>query len=217
MIEAVQAPNAAAQASAGPAQEYPTPTILPAGEAARAQRLWETDKLKDQSVVPEPVQPDPPAAQPQQNEDGAPVEVQPSAKPTTERQPDPEVPELPPIEPPRSWTKEAKQRFQSLPRETQQYLSVREQERDREVRRSQNQAAEARKALEAEREAAAQAKQQYEQALPRLLEIIEAANAGEFTDIKTSEDVERLAKQDPVRYARYATASKSWRSSRKRQ
>jgi hypothetical protein len=50
-----------------------------------------------------------------------------------------------------------------LPRETQQYLSVREQERDREVRRSQNEAAQARKALAAERDAAIQAEQQRRQ------------------------------------------------------
>jgi len=34
--------------------------------------------------------------------------------------------EVPPIEPPRSWTKEAKERWQSLPRETQEYLAARE-------------------------------------------------------------------------------------------
>src|ERR1019366_10067743 len=32
----------------------------------------------------------------------------------------------PPIEPPRSWTKEAKERFASLPRDTQEYLAARE-------------------------------------------------------------------------------------------
>src|SRR5882672_4996536 len=48
--------------------------------------------------------------------------------------------EPPIIEPPRSWTKEEKERFFSLPRETQEYLANREQERDREIRRSQNEA-----------------------------------------------------------------------------
>jgi hypothetical protein len=53
---------------------------------------------------------------------------------------------LPPIDPPRSWTKAEKERFQSLPRETQEYLHTREQEREREFRRGQNEAAEQRKA-----------------------------------------------------------------------
>jgi hypothetical protein len=53
----------------------------------------------------------------------------------------------PPIEPPRSWTKEAKEQWQALPRNTQEYLAQREQERDREVRRSQNEAAEKLKGL----------------------------------------------------------------------
>jgi hypothetical protein len=50
-------------------------------------------------------------------------------------------------EPPRSWTKEAKLRFLELPADLQAYLVVREKQRDREMRRSQNEAAEARKAL----------------------------------------------------------------------
>jgi len=150
----------------------------------------------------------PAAAHPQANEDGAPAEAQPSAeKTTTEREPVPEA-SLPPIEPPRSWTKEAKQRFQSLPRETQEYLRVREQERDREVRRSQNEAAQARRTLEAERQAAAQTKQQHEQALPRLLDAMQAANAGESADVKTHEDIEKLAKEDSLRRVRYAARQK---------
>jgi hypothetical protein len=52
---------------------------------------------------------------------------------------------LEPIDPPRSWTQAEKERFQSLPRETQEYLHTREQEREREFRRSQNEIAEERK------------------------------------------------------------------------
>ncbi len=43
-------------------------------------------------------------------------------------------PEEPAIEPPNSWTKAEKERFASLPRETQEYLHTREQERERAVR-----------------------------------------------------------------------------------
>ena len=48
---------------------------------------------------------------------------------------------------PRSWSKEAKLAFLCLPPQLQEYYVVREKERDREVRRCQTEAAEARKAL----------------------------------------------------------------------
>jgi hypothetical protein len=105
-----------------------------------------------------------------------------------------------PIEPPRSWTKEARERFASLPRETQEYLASREQDRDREVRRSQNEAAEQRKALEAERAKAEQARVQYETALPKVLATLQQQNATDFSDIKSIVDVERLAREDWPRY-----------------
>lgn len=106
-----------------------------------------------------------------------------------------------PIEPPRSWTKEEKERFKSLPRETQEYLAAREQDRERTVRQSQNEAAEQRKALETEKSAVAQARQQYEAALPALLQTLQQQQAGEFSDIKTLEDAQRLAREDWPRYA----------------
>lgn len=107
--------------------------------------------------------------------------------------------EVPPIEPPRSWTKEAKDRWQSLPRETQEYLSTREQERDREVRRSQNEAAEQRKAFEADRQKVEHARQQYEARLPELMQALQDANAANFSDIRTMDDVKRMAAEDPFR------------------
>ncbi len=117
----------------------------------------------------------------------------------TEVQAEPEA-ELPPIEPPRSWTKDEKERFQSLPRETQEYLANREQERDREIRRSQNESAEQRKILEKEKSTVAEARARYEQALPALLETLQQQQAGEFADVKTIADVERLAREDWPRY-----------------
>jgi len=107
----------------------------------------------------------------------------------------------PAIEPPRSWTKEAKERFNSLPRDTQEYVAAREQEREREIRRSQNDAADSQKALTAEREAVAQARQKYEAALPALLQTLYDQQSGEFADIRTMADVERLAREDWPRYA----------------
>jgi hypothetical protein len=108
--------------------------------------------------------------------------------------------EEPPIEPPRSWTKEARERFASLPRETQEYLASREQERDVATRRSQNEAAEQRKALEAERTKVEQARVQYEAALPEAMAALNAQHAEQFPDVKTYADVEKLAREDWPRY-----------------
>lgn len=53
------------------------------------------------------------------------------------------------IDPPRSWGPAEKAAFLRLPRDLQIFYAKREKERDREVRRAQNDAAEARKALAA--------------------------------------------------------------------
>lgn len=117
-------------------------------------------------------------------------------------------PALPPIEPPRSWTKEEKDRFQSLPRETQEYLANREQEREREIRRSQNEAAEKLKGMSAKEQQLEAARQQYEAALPALLQSVQQAMAGEFADVRTMADVEKMAAEDWPRYVRWDAAQK---------
>jgi len=61
----------------------------------------------------------------------------------------------------RSSTKETKERRASLPGETQEYRPTREQERERESRRSQNEAADPRKAIVAKRQKSDQARQQW--------------------------------------------------------
>lgn len=130
-----------------------------------------------------------------QGDDAAPVKEQVPGE--TEGQPEPAQPL---IEPPRSWTKDEKERFASLPRETQEYVAQREQEREREVRRSQNEVADKTKAIEAERQQLVQARQKYEVALPMLLEQVQQQHMGEFSDIKTSADVQNLVRNDPARY-----------------
>jgi hypothetical protein len=152
------------------------------------------------------------AASPTQSETPGPTE---SAEPPAAQAP---------IEPPRSWTKEARERFSSLPRETQEYLAAREQDRDRELRRGQNEAAEQRKAMEAERQKAEQARQQYEQALPSVLATLQQNHAGDFSDIKTIVDLERLAREDWPRYVlfdaqqkRIASAERELHSAKERQ
>lgn len=53
------------------------------------------------------------------------------------------------IPPPRSWPKAMGPRFKAIPYDVQRYLAEREKEQDRAVRRAQNEAADARKALAA--------------------------------------------------------------------
>lgn len=113
-----------------------------------------------------------------------------------------------PIEPPSSWSRDEKQRFQSLPRETQEYLATRESERDKALNRSQQDAAEQRKAFDAERQKVEQARQQYESALPQLLQVLQSQQQGEFSDVKTIADVERLAREDWPRYLQWDVAQK---------
>jgi hypothetical protein len=108
---------------------------------------------------------------------------------------------LPPIEPPRSWTKEDKALFTGLPRETQERIAERERSRESDFLRRQNEAADMLKGLTAKEQAVDQARQQYEAALPQLLTMLQAQQAGEFADIKSLPDVERMAREDWPRYA----------------
>jgi len=116
--------------------------------------------------------------------------------------------QLPPIEPPRSWTKEEKAEFATYPREAQEKIARREQERERAIRQSQNEAAEKLKGLTAKEQAVEQARQQYESALPILLQNLQTAMAGEFSDIKTMADVQRMATEDWPRYIRWDAQQK---------
>jgi hypothetical protein len=106
----------------------------------------------------------------------------------------------PPIEPPRSWTKEDKELFKGLPRETQQRLADRERSRESDFLRRQNEAAEKLKSLGAREQAAEQARAQYESALPAMLQSLHQQQASEFADIKSYADIERLAREDWPRY-----------------
>lgn len=115
---------------------------------------------------------------------------------------------LPPIEPPRSWSKEDKELFKALPRETQERLAERERSRDTDFSRRQQEATERVKALDAEKQRVEKARGEYESALPVLLQNLQAAYSGEFADIKTMDDVQKLAVSDPIRYTQWDAAQK---------
>jgi len=121
---------------------------------------------------------------------------------------DREAEALPPIEPPRSWTKEDKELFASLPRATQERVAERERLRESDFLRRQNEAAEKLKGLSTREQAVEQARAHYEAALPQLLATLQQQQAGEFADIKTLADVERMAREDMARYVRWDVAQK---------
>ena len=106
----------------------------------------------------------------------------------------------PPIDPPRSWTKEDKELFKGLPRETQERLAERERSREVDFLRRQNEAAEKLKGLSAQQQEADKARAHYEQALPGLLMDLQSQHQGDFADIKGIGDIERLAREDWPRY-----------------
>jgi hypothetical protein len=202
MTEATSAP------AGGEGAPAPAPAIAPANDApltaseaaaALSQRRWEKHR---QSQAPEAAE-----AAPVETPQELPAEAiaAPETDPgeTADQGSEPEANELPPIEPPRSWTKEEKAEFATYPREAQEKIARREQERERAIRSSQNEAAEIRKAAEAERAKVEQARQQYEQALPALMETLQSQQAGQFADIRTQADVQRMATEDPLRYIQW--------------
>ena len=189
-------------ASAAPADVSPpaAANTEPMSVREAAQSLFKRrDQSSDTPSQPDraerPAEPDPEIGR---EADAAPREEAPG-----ENDQGNDPPKAEPIEPPRSWTKEAKEQWSKLPRETQEYLASREGDRDREVRRVQNEAAEIRKAAEAARQAAEAERQKYGQAVPQLVQQLQALQAGEFPDIKTWADAQRVAAEDPFRYSQW--------------
>jgi hypothetical protein len=160
--------------------------------AARGTRQPE----QAEAAAPPPVEVSAPAEDSSTEDDAARREDGPGATET-----DDPAPQEPSIEPPRSWTKEEKEAFRALPREYQQTVAEREKARETNFLRSQNEVAEQRKAIEAEREATTRARQQYEAALPSLLQQLH--HSPEFADIQTQADVERMVNEDWPRYVRW--------------
>jgi hypothetical protein len=177
-----------------PAQDTGELSVTQAARALAAAR----HKPKEDSAPVEQLDADP-VEQPELAQANADPETAPSEEPEAADPQD--TPE--PIEPPRSWTKAEKERFQSLPRETQEYLHAREQERERDFRRSQNEIAEQRKAIDAERQKAEQVRQQYEAQLPALMQELQNAQQSAFADIRTVDDMTKLANEDPFRYLQW--------------
>jgi len=131
-------------------------------------------------------------------------------QPTGDTEADDPADDLPTIEPPRSWTKEQRKHWNTLPRELQAQLA----EHDRTVRaefdRRQNEISRAEQAAKAREDAAEQARKQYEDRLPvmadalngRMQELVARMQA-EFPEVKTLDDLDRMAVEDPIAHSRW--------------
>lgn len=141
----------------------------------------------------------PAAAAPEESEpvetgdDAAPEEA--SGEPEQEAEP-----ETPAIEPPLSWKADKKELFKQLPPELQAAIAERESEREKFVKRQSNEAVEAKKAAEAERTAIQQERQTALSTLQSIIPALQEQIQGEFKDIKSISDIEKLAREDPARF-----------------
>jgi hypothetical protein len=195
-------------ATAAPAAPAPATTpVAPAPEIQRdfgpsdaarmlAARRAELRKLPEEPAAPVQAAPE----LPQELADEA--NAAPQTEATSETQ-EANPAELPPIELPRSWTKEHSENWNALPRSVQEYLSDRASKDSDAVRRSQNEAAEVRKAAEAERQSAEQVRKQYEAKVASYTQNLEDALQNEFADIRSIADVRKMQAEDPFRYQQW--------------
>ena len=197
------APEAPAHVHEVPAD---TPERLSTTQAARLLASLRKPAQKEQAAAPVEAPP-PPVEQAEEStadaEDAAPPQE--ATGETEEADP---TPEESPLDPPRSWAKDKSEVWAKLDRGAQELLLAHDREVSAAVRRAQNEAAEARKAAEARMAQAEQASKQYETALPQLMQTLESQTAGQFGDIKTMADVERLATEDWPRYLQWDLAQK---------
>ncbi len=168
---------------------------------AAARSLIDT-RRKDDGEAQETATPEETPESPAQADDASPEEV------PSETQVEDGADTQPPVDPPRSWSKEDKELWTGLPRETQERLAERERSRERDFLTRQQEAAEKLKSLTAKEQQAEQVRQQFEATLPQLQAAIQQAHAGEFQDIQSQADVERLAREDWPRYIMWDASQK---------
>ena len=104
----------------------------------------------------------------------------------------------PPLELPRSWTKDRAEHWAKLDPDTQAFLVDQDSKASAEVRRVQNEAADQRKAAQAERLQAEQEKKTYQAKLPALMQALHDVSDHAFPDIRSMADLERLTNEAQV-------------------
>jgi hypothetical protein len=200
------APGAGAEAIVPVPAATPTETHQPidVSDAARALSNWRKTKNEAKPEVSQEPGAEEATPAPESAEEADAAPPQEATGETQEGDPAAE----PPLDLPRSWTKDQTEHWNKLDRATQEFLLEHDRKASDAVRRSQNEAAEIRKAVEAEQKRAEQVRQEYESRLPVLLQTLQAQQAGEFADIKTQSDVMRMATEEPARYLRWDAYNK---------
>lgn len=131
--------------------------------------------------------------------DGAtpqPVEAAPSSEPAEQQsQADPSTET--PIEPPASWSKEDRAEWDALNRRQQEVILRRDREDTAAMRRGQNESAEVRKAVEAERKAVSQERQQLAQTASLYVSEKERQFIAAYGDVRS---LSELSREDAARY-----------------
>jgi len=152
------------------------------GDEAEFNRV--SERVERKAPPPKPVQ------------ESAQAEAPQSADTTEQEQTD----ESPSLEPPKSWSAEQKEVWDSLPPKTQEYVLQRETERDTALRRGQNELAEQRKAFEAQTQAQLQQAAEFAKQLPVLQKaLLERVTNSEVARM-TQQDWLNLAQSDPAKY-----------------
>lgn len=126
------------------------------------------------------------------SEDDAPLDAASEDDATQEGQPKAATPE------PASWDAEAKAKFAKLPPDLQEYISAREQERERAVSTRLQEAAEVQRAVQARQAEIGQIRDAYEQRLVAFAHHLEATVPEKFKDIRSPTDLVRVAQTDPA-------------------
>lgn len=188
------------EASAQVGGDEPVAVVAPAnldGEAVSEAQAYEAYIAKKSQPAESAEEPATAETESADEADAAPPE-----EATSETQ-ETDPPEKAPLDLPRSWTKDRAEIWAKLDPATQEILLEQDRKASIEVRRSQNEAAEIRKAAEAERVQAEQARKQYEAQLPALMQTLQDAQQSAFADIRTVDDVTKLANEDPFRYLQW--------------
>jgi hypothetical protein len=155
-------PEATAPDSAPLSIEQAVAAMQPQPEEAAPVEAAETEETPSEAVSTAEVDPEP----------------EPAIEGEEEQAPESE-PEAPAIAAPTSWTADEKARFATLPRETQEFLSAREAQRDQAVFKAQEASAEARKKADLEVSQAATLKGDISQALDRAKALFAGWGEGE--------------------------------------
>lgn len=170
------------------------PSAPDPGQSAQSIAAAITDRLRADPAPGDTAAPSP--SVPQADDTAPPAE--PAATGEDRAQPDQPDASQAPIEPPRSWSKEARERWARLDRADQEYLIQRDSEDTAAVRRGQNEAAEVRKKAEAEVAQIAAERQRTAQQLQFLSQHIQTFDPVLAEGNRT--DWAKLAQDNPADY-----------------